>query len=74
MTKVYNEITVKTTGRNYDFIGTVENNLNKAINICFNDDEIITIAPGDWCGLLATDEDAEQLNKLLNGNFFIEEA
>lgn len=53
-------ITVKETGRNYDFIATIENNTDAQIVITFTSDyeyiEPIKIAPQDWIGIEASDE------------------
>ena len=48
---------VKRTGRDYDFIATIENNTDLILAITPADyDEPFYIEPNDWVGLLANDE------------------
>lgn len=55
-------IRVELTGRDYDFIATVENKTDKKIRIHYKDMDIfdtydaIDIEPNDWVGLLADEE------------------
>lgn len=65
------EIIVKTTGRNYDFIATVENKTDEKIKIVFDKDEdyYIEIEPKDWLGLLADSEGWDMLECFKTGNF-----
>ena len=47
------EILVKETGHDYDFIATVENKTDHEITIVFDDDFIEPIVVDDWIGILA---------------------
>ncbi len=55
-------IRVELTGRNYDFIATVENKADKKIRIHYKDMDFldtyntIDIEPNDWVRLLADEE------------------
>lgn len=64
-------ITIEKTGRNYDFIATVENKHGETIEIVCNDDllEPFTISGGDWVGILADDEGRILLEALESGLF-----
>ena len=68
------EITIETTGKNYDFICTVENKSNDTIVIVFTGEceylEAFKINPGDWVGLLADDEGYLSLGAFENGDFY----
>lgn len=68
------EITIETTGKNYDFICTVENKSNDTIVIVFTGEyeylEAFKINPGDWVGLLADDEGYLSLEAFENGDFY----
>lgn len=51
-----NGVTVKRTGRDYDFIATVENDNDEAVEVDFNGDyeyelEPFVIPPHDWVGI-----------------------
>lgn len=78
MTILYedNDIIVKSTGHDYDFIATVENKTDKDINIVFCGEEYcdmfgIAVDANDWTGILADPEGYEELEQLQNGNFEI---
>lgn len=64
-------ITIEKTGRNYDFIATVENKYSEAIEIVCNDElqAHFTISGGDWIGILADDEGRILLEALESGLF-----
>ena len=68
------EITIETTGKNYDFICTVENKSNDTIVIVFTWEyeylEAFKINPGDWAGLLADDEGYLSLEAFEGGDFY----
>lgn len=55
-------IHVESTGRDYDFIATIENKTDKKVRIHYKDMdfldiyETIDIEPNDWVGLLADEE------------------
>ena len=55
-------ICVESTGRDYDFIATVENKTDKKIRIHYKDMDLldtydtIDVEPDDWVGLLADAE------------------
>ena len=55
-------IRVKSTGRDYDFIATVENKTDKKIRVHYKDMDLldtydtIDVEPNDWVGLLADEE------------------
>lgn len=55
-------ICVESTGRNYDFIATIENKTGKKIRVHYKDTspldvyDTIDVEPNDWIGLLADDE------------------
>ena len=55
-------ICVESTGRDYDFIATVENKTDKKIRVHYKDMDLldtydtIDVEPNDWVGLLADEE------------------
>lgn len=55
-------IRVESTGKDYDFIATIENKTDKNIRLRYNPMEFdviydtIDIKPNDWIGLLADEE------------------
>lgn len=55
-------IRVESTGRDYDFIATIENKTDKKIRIHYKDMDLldtygtIDVEPNDWVGLLADEE------------------
>ena len=55
-------IRVESTGRDYDFIATVENKTDKKIRVHYKDMDLldtydtIDVEPNDWVGLLADEE------------------
>ena len=57
------EVRIQSTGRNYDFICTVENKTDRAIVIVFEGEyeylENITVEPEDWVGILADENGRE---------------
>ena len=65
------EILVKKTGRDYDFIATIENKTDKEIVINFDNEEVEPIVVNDWIGLLADSNGRETLEELTNGKFTI---
>lgn len=73
-TTVKNEcFEVKRTGRDYDFIATIENNTDLILAITPADfEEPFYIEPNDWVGLLADDEGYYTLEALENGKYEIE--
>ena len=70
-------IEVKKTGREYDFIATVENKTDATITINFDDSDYdihpIELKPHDWCGLLADDDGRLMLEYLENGRYDIDD-
>lgn len=68
------EIIIETTGKDYDFIATVENKTNNTINIVFTEEyrdlESFKINPNDWVGLLADEEGYLSLGRLKSNNFY----
>lgn len=63
------QIVIKTTGKNYDFIATIENKTNKEICIIFANDEIDPIVVNDWVGILADNNGYQSLAALQNSEF-----
>ena len=78
MTIFENEfIKVSTTGRDYDFIAVIENKTNEQICVhynepCYNDNyDPILIAPNEWIGLLANEEDRDWLKAFENNQIYV---
>ncbi len=71
-------IRVKSTGRDYDFVATVENKTDKNIRIRYNPmdflvtHDTIDIAPNDWIGLLADEEGYDLVQKFELGQIEVE--
>lgn len=64
---------VKRTGRDYDFIATIENKTDLTLAITPADyDEPFYIEPLGWVGLLADDEGYYTLEAIENGRFEFE--
>lgn len=55
-------IRVESTGKDYDFIATIENKTDKKVRVYYKDVDIpdiydiIDVEPNDWVGLLADEE------------------
>ena len=62
-------IRVESTGRDYDFIATVENKTDKKIRVHYKDMDLldtydtIDVEPNDWVGLLADEEGYDLVQK-----------
>lgn len=71
-------IRVELTGRDYDFIATIENKTDKKIRLRYNpmDFDIIydtiDIEPNDWVGLLADKEGYDLVRKFELGQVDVE--
>ena len=71
-------IRVKSTGRDYDFVATVENKTDKNIRIRYNPMDFdviydtIDIEPNDWVGLLADKEGYDLVRKFELGQVDVE--
>lgn len=71
-------IRVESTGRNYDFIASVENKTDKNIRIHYKDMDLfdvydtIDIEPNDWVGLLADEEGKGWIRTFALGQIEIE--
>lgn len=68
------EIIVKETNRQYDFIATIENKTNSPVLIVFKNEDIPSIIVSDWIGILADEEGYETLNALRAGTFVVQES
>jgi hypothetical protein len=73
-------ITVSTTGKDYDFIAIVENHGDEDVTIRFDEsDEVgsdehnFSLDAGDWAGLLANVDGYICLSAFYNGKFSVEE-
>lgn len=70
-------IKVSTTGQDYDFIAVIENKMDK--QICVHHDEPgyndnydpILIAPNDWIGLLADEEDRDWVKAIEHNQIYV---
>lgn len=78
MTIFENEfIKVNTTGKDYDFIAVIENKKNEQICVHYdepgyNDNyDSILIAPNDWVGLLANEEDRDWVEAFKNNQIYV---
>ena len=65
-------ILAKETGRNYDFIATIENKTDHEILITFEDEYIEPIVVDDWVGILADNNGYETVEALKEGKFTVE--
>ena len=71
-------IRVESTGKDYDFIATIENKTDKKIRICYNPMDFdviydtIDIEPNDWVGLLADKEGHDLVRKFELGQVDVE--
>lgn len=65
-------ILAKETGRNYDFIATIENKTDHEILITFEDEYIEPIVVDDWVGILADSNGYETVEALKEGKFTVE--
>ena len=65
---------IKETGRNFDFIATIENKSKNRIEIIFDNEELdrIEIEPEEWTGILTDTEGALQTVELIEGHFNID--
>lgn len=67
-------VNFRETGRDYDFIATIENNTDKTLKIFIDDlegwyTEPIIVLAYDWVGFLADDEGRFQVESIKNGDF-----
>ena len=71
-------IRVESTGRDYDFIATIENKTDKNIRLRYNPMDFdviydtIDIKPNDWIGLLADKEGCDLVRKFELGQVDVE--
>ena len=71
------EVQIRSTGRDYDFIATVENKTAHPIVVAPSekaDEEMewfepFAVEPGDWVGVEANDDGARFMNAVEAGNF-----
>lgn len=64
-------IILKSTGRDYDFIATIENKLDKSIRITFENEDEIGMSANNWVGLLADDDGRETVDNIINRRFSV---
>lgn len=64
-------IILKSTGRDYDFIATIENKLDKPIHITFENEDKIGMSANNWVGLLADDDGRETVDNIINRRFSV---
>lgn len=70
-------IKVSTTDQDYDFVAVIENKTNEQICVHYdkpgyNDNYVpILIAPNDWVGLLANEEDRDWVKAIKNNQIYI---
>lgn len=65
-------ISVSTTGHDYDFVGYVENKTNNDIEIMIgNDDTPYSLKANDWLGLFADDNGRAELGFMSKGMYQI---
>ena len=59
-------VEISRTGRDYDFIGTIENKSDREVRIIFENEEIdsFSIEPDDWVGIFADDEGYSVLEEI----------
>ena len=70
------DIVVTKTGRDYDFIGVIENQNDYAIRVIVGDEcdeEYFDIDGNEWIGILADEDGYYCLEELRKGNFKIKE-
>lgn len=71
-------IRVESTGKDYDFIATIENKTDKNIRLRYNPMDFdviydtIDIEPNDWVGLLADEEGYDLVQKFKLGQIEVE--
>lgn len=70
----YGQVEFKKTGRDYDFVATVENNTDKTLKLFIDDlegwySDPILVAAHDWVGFLADDYGRSQADHIMNGDF-----
>lgn len=70
-------VKVSTTDKDYDFVAVIENKTNEQICVHYdkpgyNDNyDPILIAPNDWIGLLANEEDRDWVEAIKNNQIYI---
>lgn len=70
----YGQVNIKSTGHDYDFIATIENDTDKTLKLYIDDlegwySEPVVIPAHDWVGFLADDEGRFQVESIMNGDF-----
>ena len=67
-------VKISRTGRDYDFVGTIENKTDKEIQITFDNEEIesFSIEPDEWVGILADDEGYSVLEEIEAERFTVD--
>lgn len=70
-------IKVSTTDKDYDFIAVIENKTNEQVCVHYNEPvyndnyDPILIAPNDWVGLLANEEDRDWVEAFKNNQIYV---
>ena len=67
-------IKISRTGKEYDFVGTIENKSDREIRLIFENEEIesFSIKSDDWIGILADDEGYSVLEEIEAERFTVE--
>lgn len=70
----YGQVDIKKSGRDYDFIATIENNTDKTMKLYIDDlegwySEPVVVAANDRVGFLADEEGRFQVESIMNGDF-----
>ena len=72
-----NDICIKRTNQNYDFVATIENKSKTDLYIDFTDefmefnDDTLIVQAEDWIGILANTQGFERLEKLEKGQYYL---
>ena len=66
-------VKISRPGRDYAFVGKIENKANRTIRIIFINEEIdsFSIKPDDWVGIFTDDNGYSILEEFTTGNFII---
>lgn len=66
-------VKISRTGRDYDFVGKIENKTDRTIRIIFINEEIdsFSIKSNDWVGIFADDNGYSILEEIAMGEFMV---
>ena len=66
------KVIIKTTGRDYDFLATIENKTDFAVSVTVDENSTIRVDASDWIGILADEEGQHFMEQVQSNNITVE--